>query len=231
MSAMQTAKGDPLVREAMHFSRDFLGVSGALFYWIDRRREEMQVLDTLGVPSGFLEQYRCGMQPFDPMCVSRMLERHDSIGVLSVVRETQRRSEMRHYQGYLNTYGVLDTVDLMFWGEHAAFGGIGFLRTLDDPPIKVDTAGLAALQRLLQASFSTHPHVRQLQLEQRLDTCGLSVRERQVAVLIGAGASNREIAESMNITLATAKTYVVRIFEKLNIDSRTALVAFMGQLN
>lgn len=70
-----------------------------------------------------------------------------------------------------------------------------------------------------------------MQLEQRLDACGLSVRERQVAALIGAGASNREIAESMNITLATAKTYVVRIFEKLGIDSRTALVAFMGQLN
>lgn len=87
------------------------------------------------------------------------------------------------------------------------------------------------MQRLLQASFSAHPHVRQLQLEQRLDACGLSVRERQVAALIGAGASNREIAEAMNITLATAKTYVVRIFEKLNIDSRTALVAFMGQLN
>ncbi|AVO52084.1 MULTISPECIES: helix-turn-helix transcriptional regulator [Pseudomonadaceae] len=231
MSTMQTAKGDLLVREAMHFSRDFLGVSGALFYWVDRRRQEMQVLETLDVPPGFLEQYRRGMQPFDPMCVSRMLARHDSVGVLSIARESQNRAEMRHYQGYLDTYGVLDTVDLMFWGEHAAFGGIGFLRTLGDPPIKVDTTGLVALQRLLQASFSAHPHVRQLQLEQRLDACGLSVRERQVAALIGAGASNREIAEAMNITLATAKTYVVRIFEKLNIDSRTALVAFMGQLN
>lgn len=117
MSTMQTAKGDLLVREAMYFSRDFLGVSGALFYWVDRRRQEMQVLDTLGVPPGFLEQYRRGMQPFDPMCVSRMLERHDSVGVLSIARESQSRAEMRHYQGYLDTYGVLDTVDLMFWGS------------------------------------------------------------------------------------------------------------------
>lgn len=228
---MGAANGDLLVKETLNFSRHFLGVSGALFYWVDSRRQEMQVLDTVGVPHGFLEQYRRGMQPFDPMRVSRMLERHDSVGVLSIVRESQNLSEMRHYQGYLNTYGVVDTVDMMFWGEHCAFGGVGFLRTLDDPQLAVDSAGLSALQRLLQASFSSHPHVRQLQLEQRLAHCGLSQRERQAAQLIGAGASNRDVAQAMGITLGTVKTYVVRIFEKLGVESRTALAAYMGQLN
>lgn len=231
MNASPPPREDLLVRETLSFSRQFLGVSGALFYWVDNRRQEMQVLDTLGVPSGFLDQYNQGMKLLDPMRVSRMLERHESVGVLSMARPSQSLNDMRHYQGYLHSFGVIDTIDLMFWGEDSAYGGIGLLRTLDDPLLSIEPAGLGAFQRFLEASLSSHPHVRQIQREQHLRHFGLSHRERQAALLIGAGASNRKVADTMGITVATAKTYVVRIFEKLGVESRTALAAYLGQLN
>ncbi|QLF91926.1 helix-turn-helix transcriptional regulator [Pseudomonas sp. ABC1] len=212
----------------MQFSRHYLSATGVLFYWIDTRRDEMQVLDTLGVPAGFLEQYRNGMQPFDPMRVSRMVERHECVGVLSHARGFQRADETSHYQGYLHAHGVVDTIDLMFWAGDAAFGGVGFLKTHDDPPLLLAPEALGAIQRLLEASFSAHPHVQRLLLEQRLLRSGLSHREKQVACLIGAGASNRDVAEAMGIGLGTVKTYVVRIFDKLGVESRTALAAYLA---
>lgn len=230
MSALQNQYDDALVRETLQFGTRLLGFSGAIFYWVDGRHEKMQVFDTVGVPNGFLEDYRKGMQELDPMSVSQMLNRHESVGILSSRANACSSKNISTYHDYLGAYGFDDTIDLMFWGEEHAFGGVGFLKNLNDPPANIGAERIQGFQRFLEASFSTHSHVRKLRIEQHLSASGLSQRERQVTLLIGEGASNKDIADSMNITLATAKTYVVRIFEKLNIDSRTVLVAYLGNL-
>ena len=53
----------------------------------------------------------------------------------------------------------------------------------------------------------------------------LSPREREVAVLLLRGASNREIAEECGITEHTVKTHVRRVLGKFNVPSRQAFVA------
>jgi DNA-binding NarL/FixJ family response regulator/tetratricopeptide (TPR) repeat protein len=51
----------------------------------------------------------------------------------------------------------------------------------------------------------------------------LSSREREVAELVGAGRTNREIAAAMFLSENTIETHLRRIFAKLGIRSRTAL--------
>jgi DNA-binding CsgD family transcriptional regulator len=55
---------------------------------------------------------------------------------------------------------------------------------------------------------------------------GLTERERQVAALIVQGASNREIAEALVITVRTVEAHVTRILDKLGLKSRTELAAW-----
>ena len=52
----------------------------------------------------------------------------------------------------------------------------------------------------------------------------LSARERQVLALVAGGATNRDIAERLGVAEATVKTYLTRIFTKLDVDDRTAAV-------
>ncbi|OLF10811.1 response regulator [Actinophytocola xanthii] len=52
----------------------------------------------------------------------------------------------------------------------------------------------------------------------------LSTRERQVLTLVAGGATNREIAAALKISEATVKTYLTRIFTKLEVGDRTAAV-------
>jgi ATP/maltotriose-dependent transcriptional regulator MalT len=59
----------------------------------------------------------------------------------------------------------------------------------------------------------------------------LTPREHEILRLIAAGFSNREIAEQLVLTPGTVKWYVSEMFSKLNVNSRTKLVAQARQLN
>lgn len=54
----------------------------------------------------------------------------------------------------------------------------------------------------------------------------LSAREYQVLLLVAQGASNFDIAEKLHISVNTVKSHIKNIFVKLNLTSRTQLVAY-----
>lgn len=56
----------------------------------------------------------------------------------------------------------------------------------------------------------------------------LTIRERQVLVLLGTAAGNREIARKLDISERTAKAHLTHIMNKIGVESRlqAALFAF-----
>jgi len=70
------------------------------------------------------------------------------------------------------------------------------------------------LQRL-QSPSRRGPHVE-----------ALTFREREVFDLVCQGMRNQEIADSLNIQLATVKNHVHRILEKLHVRSRTEAASY-----
>lgn len=55
--------------------------------------------------------------------------------------------------------------------------------------------------------------------------CELSPREREIARMVAAGYPNKVIADVLEISAWTVCTYVRRMFAKLNVTSRAAMVA------
>ena len=55
----------------------------------------------------------------------------------------------------------------------------------------------------------------------------LTEREREVAVLAARGLSNREIAESLVVTVKTVEWHLRHAFRKLGIDSRAELGGYL----
>ncbi|MGH2600190.1 MAG: response regulator transcription factor, partial [Dehalococcoidia bacterium] len=55
---------------------------------------------------------------------------------------------------------------------------------------------------------------------------GLTARELDVLRLLGTGATNREIAESLALTEGTVKNYISTILAKIGLHDRTQAALF-----
>ena len=107
-------------------------------------------------------------------------------------------------------------------------GADGFLLK-DTPPaeivnaVRLVAAGEAMLSPSVTRTLLSHlgdaqASERRRYAAQRLAT--LTDREREVAVAVGSGASNAEVAASLFMSEATVKAHVSRLFTKLDVANR-----------
>ena len=116
-------------------------------------------------------------------------------------------------------------------------GAAGFLLKDTPPPeivraIRLVAAGDAMLspavtRRLIQHVADDGVASRRAQARERLDR--LTDREREVAVAIGQGKSNADIAAELYMSVATVKAHVSRLLQKLELDNRVQIALLVRE--
>lgn len=115
--------------------------------------------------------------------------------------------------------------------EAVAAGADGFLLK-DTPPAEIVAAirrvvdgetmlSPSATQSLVRRVRATSPDDRAQTATDRLTA--LTERERDVAVAVGRGLSNAEIAAELFLSVATVKAHVSRLFDKLGATNRVQI--------
>lgn len=90
--------------------------------------------------------------------------------------------------------------------------------------------GAQLMQKLLMVANSVVPQAKSNNdIEQQLQQ--LTPRERMVAIEVGKGATNKEIAERLDITERTVKAHVSVIFDKLKVRDRVKLALLINNLS
>lgn len=92
----------------------------------------------------------------------------------------------------------------------------------DAPGSDIVRAIEAVLNGGIYYSASLMPIIAQPRVKQE----SLTARERQVLEQIARGASNKSIAETLDLSVRTVETHCLNIKRKLNIEGRTELIKF-----
>ena len=127
---------------------------------------------------------------------------------------------------------VLTTFDADEHVLRALRAGAGGFLLKDTPPpeilraIRLVAAGEAMLspavtRRLIEHVADGGDGVRRARSRELLER--LTDREREVAVAIGCGKSNAEIAAELYMSVATVKAHVSRLLQKLELDNRVQI--------
>lgn len=73
-------------------------------------------------------------------------------------------------------------------------------------------------------NFALHSNRTCIEARERL---GLSHRETELVILVGAGLTKNDIAKRMGVSSATADTFRRRAYAKLGVNNGSAAVAIM----
>src|SRR5262245_3398392 len=86
--------------------------------------------------------------------------------------------------------------------------------------------GRRVMLRLIEELAATRVH----EPAELADGDRLTSREREIAVMVAGGASNKEIGHRLAISVKTVKAHLTNIFKKLGISTRLQLALTMGRL-
>ncbi|MEM1114486.1 MAG: response regulator transcription factor [Pseudomonadota bacterium] len=95
--------------------------------------------------------------------------------------------------------------------------------TLRQIPIVLERGGVWLEPGLMASLLRITERLHALSSGHSGDLSSLTEREKAVAQLVGGGASNREIAQDLDITERTVKAHLTAIFEKLEVRDRVQL--------
>lgn len=211
------------------------GISGAwsgVFFWVGAGCEMFDP-QMRNYPQHQYDRYLANVGVADPIHIRWLSEGRRKVVILS---DEERQCivaprEYRDYRDYLNSAGISDEADLIFWSGTQAIACLTLMQPTGGPGFSMEKLDWEAMRSFMECSLATHWRVRSLRARRALaDDMGLKPRELEVVKFILLGKSNREIAEILNISVATVKTHVVSILNKMGADNRASIVAIVGRL-
>jgi DNA-binding NarL/FixJ family response regulator len=133
---------------------------------------------------------------------------------------------------------VLTTFDVDDYVVQAlSAGASGFLLKDTPPPQIVDAVRRVAAgepmlsptvtRMLIEQVTARHAPDRPNEAKDRLER--LTEREAEVAVAVGQGLSNAEIAAALHMSVPTVKAHIGRLFTKLEVDNRVQIAIYVHE--
>lgn len=217
-----------MIDQLLHFSSSLCKARSAAFFWIG---DDLEMLDlaVLNIPDAAIQRYVSRSGDQDPIHIERLAKSQRRIATLNNARHGGPASES--YREHLRDLAVSDEIDLVFWRDDEPLACLAMFRSIDDDHFSDSDCDWEGLRSYMQVTLSMHWRVRSMNVERQLVArYQLKPRELQVVELLTRGVCNQTISQSLNISLATVKTHVVNILDKMGLDSRMAVAAMVNQL-
>jgi two-component system nitrate/nitrite response regulator NarP len=134
----------------------------------------------------------------------------DGRAVLQALRSYDRPPPIVVYSG---------ATDAWIPRQVLALGGAGFVSKSEPPPMLLGTLLNVAAGRMV------FPFI-DVRLLDRTHASVLTPREQELLTALASGASNRELARQLGVSLHTVKFHLKNVYAKLELANRAQAVAF-----
>jgi len=153
------------------------------------------------------------------------MPRCDGVEATRRLRELHPEIKVLVLTTYADDRSVIDALRAGARGYLTKDASAEEIRTALDQVMRGQAAIDPAVQHHLIDAIATIGPRSEAVVEPRLPD-GLTPREGEVLRLIGAGMSNREIAERLQVSEATIKTHVNHLFAKTGVRDRAQAVTY-----
>jgi len=227
-----TTVADPAAVRTVQFANDVLEASGAAIY---RVNSDMTLDDfiLLGVPPEFHRQYVERMNQHDPLHVRHMVPTGRQVARLVEEIACAHVADAMAYRSFSSHFGIGDMLEFFFRRNGSIVAGMSVMWR--DGTRVPDNAMTMAIKMHEYMEFNllrdASPEPAAAAAAPKAARYGLTAREQDVIELLCCGRTNREISDCLQISLATVKTHLLHIFEKLGVENRSAVVAMMSRLH
>jgi DNA-binding CsgD family transcriptional regulator len=212
--------------EFLRSIRGLLPVSGISYYVVDEYgRPFGHQLN--GLPLDHLREYRAVYYQWDPLHPSQ--HQNAERDVITLEQACRWRDATPYVEGFLHARGYFDEVELFLRDASGVIvSGIGLFREERDGPFRSGELDLLNRVRpVLELAVRSRVHSPDASSAWEAFSARYELTGREIEIIgqLRRGASNREIAERLGITVATVKAHLFNVFKKTGTTSRTDLLS------
>ncbi|WP_339491609.1 helix-turn-helix transcriptional regulator [Pseudomonas rhizophila] len=215
---MYVIPSQDIAGHCLHAFTQLVPASRAAFYCVDRQLQAHD-FSLHGMSGEMHRDYLDNYRQFDPLQPRNYVSSDLAVVPLGLAMARQPIRDSHRYRHFLQRYDVVDVVEVFaHWGSRPQ-AAISLLRTAEQGVFTSEQlTQLAALQTLLQLAVANLP-------PQDDSLSSLTPKERQIALLLRQGVSNKELARELDVGLPTVKTHLINLFRKTGVSNRTELVS------
>lgn len=212
-------------RKGLELVNQLLPLSESVFYLVEpdmSRRGVVVFNSNLDMDKQYDEKF----SSLDPLNPERLSNRTDRVITLDSLISPHMLKKTIYFQEFLAKHNHRYVADMFFRQEGHIVAILSMLREESlGNYTEAELELLNNVQPFLEYSLNlVYLPQRQQQRTSVKDKYALTERELDVVELLLSGFSNKEVAEELNLGLATVKTHLHHIFQKTNVQSRSELV-------
>ena len=211
---------------SMALLRACTNASASVFYRVNRELQGFEYI-SFNLPAESYNDYMNLFSRYDPLHPRFHDDAKLSYLPISEV-ETDRNTQQ--FRRFMDRYGLTDMVEIFFRNDGHIRAGATLIRQggrFRPADLKELSRVLPYVEFVITTFYLPRLKAEQTGLQARF---GLTDREMDILYLLRSGAANKDIANNLQISLATVKTHMQHIFQKTGTSNRTEVLSevFLG---
>jgi DNA-binding CsgD family transcriptional regulator len=207
------------------FTARALGAEWSCFYYIDEEAQPF-AFQAHRTPWGVRESYvKHDIAHSDPLHPANLATQNLSFVSVFDRRLNCASQSRRIYWNFLSSFGARDAAEMIFRVRGHAIAGMSLV-WVGREGLRADRHLGESVQSYIEFNLTTHygasPSDRP---SESITDLSLTERELEIVQLVCHGLTNARIAQRLSIGLATVKTHLLHVFEKLGVCTRAELVS------